>query len=84
MESKAVPEKKSKPTLVASSTPQRPMRPTTALPVEKDGDLLNELLTGDPDDDEESDHSDPVQGTDEEDDDQQTNNQLRQRRPNPQ
>lgn len=85
--------KKSKPTLIASSTPQRASktasatsRPIPMLPVQNDGELLDELLTNanDDDDDDELDDegsqdSDAVEGTDDDNNDQHTRQNLRRR-----
>ncbi len=77
-----------KPTFIASSTPQRPTtanktRSSPVVEIQDDEALLDEVLAGDQDDDDDSEGvntSDVAQGTD--DDDQSPNAAIRQRRKN--
>ena len=75
------------PTLIASSTPQRPTtanktRSSPVVEIQDDEALLDEVLAGDQDDDDSEgvNNSDVAQGTDEED--APTNAAVRQRRKN--
>jgi hypothetical protein len=72
------------PTLVASSTPQRPTKPHSSpvIEIQDDEALINEVLAADQDDDDSEglNTSDVAQVTDEEE--QTTNSPIRQRRAN--